>query len=88
VEREDAVELVGADVAEIGTWYRTALELRTGRLLKRDGHLATIDVGKVVTDATQTIDRVRAAVKMEKLSMGTFARCKSAGESRHAGRIF
>ncbi len=35
-----------------------------GRILKRGGALTTIDVARVVADATQTINRVRAAVKM------------------------
>jgi cytosine/adenosine deaminase-related metal-dependent hydrolase len=35
-----------------------------GRVLKRDGRLTTVDVAKVVADATETINRVRAMVKM------------------------
>jgi len=35
-----------------------------GRILKRDGRLTTVDVARVVADATETINRVRAAVKM------------------------
>ena len=35
-----------------------------GRILKRGGQLTTIDAAKVVADASETITRVRAAVKM------------------------
>jgi cytosine/adenosine deaminase-related metal-dependent hydrolase len=35
-----------------------------GRILKRDGKLTTIDAAKVVADAAETINRVRAVVKM------------------------
>jgi hypothetical protein len=35
-----------------------------GRILKRDGRLTTVDIAKVVADATETINRVRAVVKM------------------------
>jgi 5-methylthioadenosine/S-adenosylhomocysteine deaminase len=35
-----------------------------GRILKRGSQLTTIDVAKVVADATETITRVRAVVKM------------------------
>jgi 5-methylthioadenosine/S-adenosylhomocysteine deaminase len=35
-----------------------------GRILKRDGKLTTIDAAKVVAEAAETIDRVRAVVKM------------------------
>jgi 5-methylthioadenosine/S-adenosylhomocysteine deaminase len=35
-----------------------------GRILKRGGEFSTIDVRKVVADATETITRVRAQVKM------------------------
>jgi hypothetical protein len=35
-----------------------------GRILKRGGQLTTIDVPKLLADATETITRVRTQVKM------------------------
>jgi len=35
-----------------------------GRILKRGGRLTAVDFAKVVVDATETINRVRAVVKM------------------------
>jgi len=35
-----------------------------GRILKRGGRFTAVDFAKVVVDATETINRVRAVVKM------------------------